>query len=57
MTYSILGVIHLVLCVIATIEIVLSGKAILHKVLWLVLIYLLPVVGLIIYFLLGRGSR
>lgn len=56
MLYSILGLIHLILFIIAAIEIVTSGKPLLHKVLWLLLIFLLPLVGLIIYFLLGRGK-
>lgn len=56
MLYSILGILHLILFIIAAIEIISSGKPLLHKVLWLLLIFLLPVIGLIIYFLLGRGK-
>lgn len=50
----ILGVIHLVLFVIAAIDILGSNKSIGAKILWMLLILLLPVIGLIIYFLVGR---
>jgi hypothetical protein len=54
MIETILGVIHLVLFVIAAIEIVGSNKSIGAKILWLLLIFLLPIVGLIVYFFVGR---
>lgn len=54
MFYSILGLIHLVLFIIAAFEIVTSSKPLLHKVLWLVLIFVLPIIGLLIYFFMGR---
>jgi hypothetical protein len=56
MLYQVLGVLHLILFLIAAFEILSSGKELLHKVLWLLLIFLLPVVGLIIYFVAGRGK-
>lgn len=55
MLYSILGTIHLILFLIAAVEILTSAKPLLHKVLWLLLVFFFPIVGLIIYFLLGRG--
>lgn len=55
MLYTILGILHLIFFLIAAFEILTSAKPLLHKVLWLLLIFLLPLVGLIIYFLLGRG--
>lgn len=57
MFYTILGLLHLILFLIAAFEILTSTKPLLHKVLWLLLIFLLPIVGLIIYFLVGRGGR
>ncbi len=56
MLYTILGIIHLILFIIAAIEIVGSSKPLIHKVLWLLLIFLLPLIGLIIYYLVGRGK-
>lgn len=56
MLYTILGILHFIFFIIAAVEILTSSKSLLHKVLWLLLIFLLPLVGLIIYFLLGRGK-
>ena len=56
MLWTILSIIHLILFIIAAIEIITSSKEILHKVLWLLLIFLLPLIGLIIYYLIGRGK-
>ena len=56
MLYQILAVIHLILFIIAAIEILMSSKDLLKKVLWLLLIFLLPLIGLIIYFVAGRGK-
>ncbi|MFA6044163.1 MAG: PLDc N-terminal domain-containing protein [Phycisphaerales bacterium] len=53
---GILGLIHLVLFVIAAIEILGSNKSLGNKLLWLLLILFLPLIGLIIYFLMGRGK-
>jgi hypothetical protein len=49
-----LGLLHLILWVIAAIEIIRSGKSLGGKVLWLLVILLLPVIGLILYYVLGR---
>ncbi|MGD9690582.1 MAG: PLDc N-terminal domain-containing protein [Phycisphaerales bacterium] len=56
MLYTILGIVHLILFLIAAFEILTSSKDLLHKVLWLLLIFLLPIVGLIIYYVVGRGK-
>ncbi len=55
MLYTILSIVHLILFLIAAFEVLTSSKPLLHKVLWLLLIFLLPIVGLIIYYLIGRG--
>jgi hypothetical protein len=56
MLYSILGILHLVLFIIAAVEIIGGSKPLIEKVLWLLLIFLLPLIGLIIYYLVGRGK-
>jgi len=56
MLWTILSVVHLILFVIAAIEIASSSKPLLHKVLWLLLIFCLPLVGLIVYYFMGRGK-
>jgi hypothetical protein len=56
MLYTILGILHLVLWLIAAVEILKSNMPLGNKVLWLLLIFLLPLIGLILYYLLGRGK-
>lgn len=54
--YTILGVVHLILFLIAAFEILGSGKQVAHKAIWLLIIFFFPLFGLILYFLLGRGK-
>lgn len=53
---SILGLLHLILWLIAAVEILTSNKTLGNKVLWLLIVFLLPLIGLILYFLIGRGK-
>lgn len=55
LTY-ILGIIHLILWLIAAFEILSSGKSLGQKVLWLLVIFLLPLIGLLLYFFIGRKA-
>ena len=52
--YGLVGLIHLVLWIIAAVEILRSTRPAGEKVLWLLVILLLPLVGLILYYVLGR---
>ena len=54
--YGIIGLIILILDVLAIIEIFQSGKSITEKLLWSIFILVAPVLGLIIYWLFGRGG-
>ena len=53
MEYGILGLIILILDIWAIVKVLGSGASTGMKVLWTLLIIFLPVVGLIIWFLLG----
>jgi hypothetical protein len=54
--YGLLGLIVLVLDIVAIVS-VLGGRAsIEHKLLWTVVILLLPFIGMILYFLMGRSA-
>lgn len=55
MEYSLLGIIIVVLDVIALISILLGHGAVGHKFLWTVLVLIFPVVGMILYYVLGRS--
>ena len=55
--YSLLGLIILVLDIIAIVSILKSGADTGTKLLWVVLVILLPVIGMCLYFLMGPGRR
>lgn len=54
---GLLGLIILILDIVAIVDIIKSSKDTGKKILWLLLVILLPVVGLILYFLLGKKSN
>ena len=54
---GLLGLIILILDIIAIVDAVKSSLDTGKKVLWIVLILILPVIGLILYFLLGRPKQ
>ncbi|MBE7464178.1 MAG: PLDc N-terminal domain-containing protein [Planctomycetes bacterium] len=54
MEYSLLGALIFALDLVAIVSLLLGRGSVGHKVLWIVLILLLPVLGMILYFLLGR---
>ena len=53
---KILGLIILVPDILAIIKIVQSGASTGEKILWVILVLVLPVIGLVIWALLGPGS-
>ena len=55
--YSLLGLIILVLDIIAIVNILKSGADTGTKLLWVVLVILLPVIGMVLYFLMGPGRK
>ena len=52
---QLIGLIILVLDIVAIVDCVQRRMDTTKKILWIVLIILLPVVGMVLYFLLGRG--
>ena len=53
---SIIGLIILVLDILAIVQVVQSAMPGGKKALWIILILLLPVLGLILYYLIGKKS-
>ena len=47
---------HLILLVYAAIQIIGSSASTMKKVLWVLIVALLPLVGLIVWFLIGPGT-
>ena len=56
MEYGIIGLLVLVLDIIAIVSILGSGKSVGWKLLWTLIVLLLPVIGMILYFLIGNKS-
>ena len=54
---GVLGILHLALVIWAAVSIINSGVPQLHKVLWILLVLVFPLVGLIIWFLAGPKGR
>lgn len=55
-TGSLIGLIILVLDIFAVVEIFKSGKDVMTKLLWTLLILFFPLGGLVIYYFFGRGK-
>lgn len=55
-TSSIIGLLILVLDIVAIASVLMGRGSIGHKLLWVLLILLLPVVGMVLYFIFGRSS-
>jgi hypothetical protein len=53
--YSLIGLVILVLDIVALVKLLQSGADTGNKILWALLIILLPLVGMILYFLMGPG--
>ena len=51
---GILGIVILVLDILAVLDCIKSNKSGGQKALWIILILILPVVGLVLYYLIGK---
>jgi hypothetical protein len=51
---TLIGLVVLVLDIIAIIDVLKSSMATGKKVLWIILILVLPIVGMVLYFLIGK---
>ncbi|MGF1571988.1 MAG: PLDc N-terminal domain-containing protein [Sumerlaeia bacterium] len=50
---SILGLIHLILFIYAIIKIVQSSASLVAKIVWSLIVFIFPLVGLIVWFFIG----
>lgn len=57
MRNGLIGLIILILDIWAIIEILKSGKDTMTKILWILVVAIFPLIGLIIYYFLGRGNK
>jgi len=51
---TLLGIVVLVLDIIAILDIIKSAMSTGKKALWIILVLILPIIGLILYFLVGK---
>lgn len=56
MEYGIIGLIVLVLDIIAIVSIIGANKSVGWKLIWTLVVLLLPVIGMILYFLIGKST-
>lgn len=56
MEYGIIGLLILVLDIIAIVSVIKSGMEPVMKLLWILLILVLPLVGMILYFVLNKNA-
>lgn len=56
MEYGIIGLIVLILDIIAIVSILGANKSVAWKLLWILLVLLLPLIGMILYFLIGKNT-
>ena len=55
-TLSLVGAIILLLDIFAIVSVLLGSSEVLRKLLWIAIIILLPVIGMVLYFLIGRNA-
>lgn len=53
---GILGLIVLILDVIAIVEVLKGNRAVSNKLLWILVILILPIIGMILYYVIGRKA-
>ena len=54
---GLLGLLVLILDIIAIASVLMGRGSLMHKLIWTLVIIFLPVLGLILYFLFGRGAQ
>ena len=55
-TLSLVGTVILLLDIFAVVSVLLGSSAVLRKLLWIAIVLVLPVVGMVLYFLIGRNA-
>jgi hypothetical protein len=55
-TLSLFGAAILILDIFAIVSVLLGRSGVMRKLLWIAVILLLPVVGMVLYFLIGRSA-
>jgi hypothetical protein len=56
MEYGVLGLIVLILDIVALVSIFSAAKPVAWKLIWTLVVLLLPLIGMIVYFLIGKNT-
>jgi hypothetical protein len=54
---GLVGLVIFVLDIVAIVDVIRSGKSSGYVALWIILILFLPLLGMLLYFLVGKNSR
>jgi hypothetical protein len=55
-TLSLVGAVVLLLDIFAIVSVLVGSSEVVRKLFWIALILLLPIVGMVLYFLIGRSQ-
>jgi hypothetical protein len=55
-TLSLVGAVILALDIFAMVSVLIGNSGVMRKLLWIAVIYLLPIAGVLLYFLIGRSA-
>ena len=55
-TLSLVGAVILILDIFAIVSVLVGTSGVMRKLFWIVAILLLPIVGMVLYFLVGRSA-
>jgi hypothetical protein len=55
-TLSLVGAVILLLDIFAIVSVLVGTSGVMRKLLWIVVILLLPLIGMLLYFLVGRST-
>ena len=55
-TMGLVGTVILLLDIFAIVSVLLGSSEVMRKLLWIAVILLLPIVGMVLYFLIGRSG-
>ena len=56
MEYGVIGTIVLILDIIAIVSVLAGRGSVGHKLLWTLLVLFLPIIGMVLYFVIGRSA-
>ncbi|MEX0724700.1 MAG: PLDc N-terminal domain-containing protein [Planctomycetaceae bacterium] len=53
---SLLGAVILILDIFAIVSVLLGSSSVMRKIMWIAIVLVLPVIGMVLYFLIGRNA-